>query len=387
MTAACAPGKARARAAASGGARMELTLRTAVNPIGDHSRLRRLAKIVGLITFVALVFAVLDAFGVDVMGWLAGLWDALREVSGWYLILGIVLRSAQTLLNAVAWLFILRAAYPHAAVRYWPILAACAVGTGLNAVLPASLGSIVQLLMFVAIIPGSTFAGVSAAWVVEKLFFTATNAVVYLYLFVAVPGSFSVELGTLRRHPEWAAVVVLGVITLVVLLVRIFWQRLEHLWHEAKQGGAILSSPRDYLLKVALPSLGVYLARLGTIAVFLAAYSIPVSFGSVMHVVAGNSIAGATAVTPGAAGVSQAISAVALSDYTDAQTATAYSVAQQLVTTAWNVVFAVILVLLVFGWTNGRALVIESYAEAKERARERHEAHKTPAPTAEPGQG
>ena len=265
--------------------------------------------------------------------------------------------------------------------------AACAVGTGLNAVLPASLGSIVQLLMFVAIIPGATFAGVSAAWVVEKLFFTATNLVLYVYLFVAVPGSFSVELGTLRRHPQWAAVVVLGVIALVLLLARIFWPRLRHLWLEAKQGGAILSSPRDYLLKVALPSLGTYLAKLATIAVFLTAYSIPATFGSVMHVVAGNSIAGSVSVTPGAAGVTQAISAVALSDYTDAVTATAYSVTQQLVTTGWNVAYAVILVLLVFGWTNGRALVKESYAEAREHMRKRHETGTTTAPSAEPGAG
>lgn len=351
---------------------MELTLRTAVNPIGDHSRLRRLAKIVGLIAFVALVFAVFDAFGVDVMGWLAGLWDTLRAVSGWYLILGVALRSAQTLFNALAWLFILRAAYPHAAIRYAPILAACAVGTGLNAVLPASLGSLVQLLMFVAIIPGSTFAGVSAAWLVEKLFFTATNAVLYVYLFVAVPGSFSVELGTLRRHPEWAAVVVIGVVTLVVLLVRTFWSRLRHLWLEAKQGGAILSSPRDYLLKVALPSLGSYLAKLGTIAVFLTAYSIPATFGSVMHVVAGNSIASSTAVTPAGAGVNEAVSVVALHDYTDAQTASAYSVAQQLVGTSWSIALAVILVLTVFGWTDGKALVKASYARAVERAHSQH---------------
>jgi uncharacterized membrane protein YbhN (UPF0104 family) len=41
-----------------------------------------------------------------------------------------------------------------------------------------------------------------------------------------------------------------------------------------------------------------------------------------MHVVAGNSIADATAVSPGGAGVTQAISAAALSDFTDAQTAT-----------------------------------------------------------------
>jgi multisubunit Na+/H+ antiporter MnhC subunit len=91
-------------------------------------------------------------------------------------------------------------------------------------------------------------------------------------------------------------------------------------------------------------------------------------------------------VTPGGAGVTQAINAVALSDYTDPQTATAYSLAQQLVMTAWNVVFAVLLVLLVFGWTNGRALVKSSYAEAKERARKRREGGKAPTAHAELGQ-
>jgi uncharacterized membrane protein YbhN (UPF0104 family) len=253
------------------------------------------------------------------------------------------------------------------------VFAANAVGTGLNAVMPASLGSVVMLLMFVAIIPGATLAGVTAAYAVEKIFFTVLNALVYGYLFVAVPGSFSVELGVLRQHPGWTAVIVVGLVALVVVLVRTFWPKLRHLWEQAKQGGAILSSPRDYLLKVVLPSLASYLTKLAIIGVFLAAFAIPVTFSSVMHVVAGNSIAGATAVTPGAAGVTQAISAVALADFTDAQTATAYSLAQQLVMTAWNVLFAVILVLLVFGWTNGRALVKSSYAEAKERARKRHE--------------
>ena len=360
----------------------------AASPIGDRSRLLRLAKVVGWIAAGALLLLVLDGFGIDVWGWIVGLWNTVKAVSGWYLIAGAALRTAQTAFISLAWLYILRAAYAHADIRFAPVFAANAVGTGLNAVLPASLGTIVMLLMFVAIIPGATFAGVSAAYVVEKIFFTVMNAFVYLYLFVAVPGSFSVELGTLRRHPGLAAVIVAGVITLVVILVRTFWPKLRHLWEDAKQGGAILSSPRDYFLKVFLPSLGSYLARLAIIGVFLAAFAIPVTFGSIMHVVAGNSIAGATALTPGAAGVSQAISAVALSDFTDAQTATAYSLAQQLVLTAWNVVFAVILVLLVFGWTNGRALVKTSYAEARQRVAEKHAKHKDEnAPAAQPELG
>jgi uncharacterized membrane protein YbhN (UPF0104 family) len=342
---------------------------------------------VGWVAAGALVLGVLDLLGVDVWGWVVGLWDTIQSVSAWYVVAGVALRTAQTAFISLAWLYILRAAYPHAQIRFAPVFAANAVGTGLSAVLPAKLGTVVMLLMFVAIVPGATLAGVTAAYAVEKIFFAVVNVFVYLYLFLAVPGSFSVELGALRRHPGLTAMIVVGVVVLVVLLARVFWPRLQHLWEQAKQGGAILSSPRDYFVKVVLPSFASYLAKLAIIGVFLAAFAIPVTFGSIMHVVAGNSIAGATAVTPGAAGVTQAISAVALKDYTDAQTATAYSVAQQVVMTAWNVAFAVILVLLVFGWTNGRALVKASYAQAKAKAHAQRDGDKAPATGAELEQG
>ena len=52
------------------------------------------------------------------------------------------------------------------------------------------------------------------------------------------------------------------------------------------------------------------------------------------------------------------MNSVALSGSTDAATATAYSISQQLVTSAWNVLFAVALVSWVFGWSGGKALVL-----------------------------
>jgi uncharacterized membrane protein YbhN (UPF0104 family) len=104
------------------------------------------------------------------------------------------------------------------------------------------------------------------------------------------------------------------------------------------------------------------------IAIFLTAYGIPATFHTVMTVVGGNSIANVASVTPGGVGVNQAMNAAALRDVTDGQTATAYSIAQQLVTTAWNIIFAIVLVVIVFGWTGGRALVSSSYSDAKQRA-------------------
>jgi hypothetical protein len=91
------------------------------------------------------------------------------------------------------------------------------------------------------------------------------------------------------------------------VLLRTSWPKLRHAWLEAEQGGTILSAPRVYLACVALPSLAAYTLKLGVVAVFLAAFTIPVTFGSVMHVVAGNSIANAHGGGPGRAGVNQAI--------------------------------------------------------------------------------
>jgi hypothetical protein len=84
-----------------------------------------------------------------------------------------------------------------------------------------------------------------------------------------------------------------------------------------------------------------------------------------MSVVGGGSVANVVSVTPGGVGVNQAADVAALHDVTDAATATAYSVGQQLAITAWNVAFAVVLVVWAFGWTGGKLLVEQSYAGAK----------------------
>ena len=105
-------------------------------------------------------------------------------------------------------------------------------------------------------------------------------------------------------------------------------------------------------------------------SVFLAAYDIPVSFNTLMRICGGNSIANVTSVTPGGAGVNQAFNVASLNGVTDATTATAYSVAQQLVTTAWNILFGIVMLVWVFGWTGGKQLVESSYADAKVKAAE-----------------
>ena len=47
-----------------------------------------------------------------------------------------------------------------------------------------------------------------------------------------------------------------------------------------------------------------------------------------------------------------------------------YSISQQLVTTAWNILFAIIMVAIFFGWTGGKLLIGSSYVDAKQKAAE-----------------
>lgn len=342
-----------------------------INPLSEPRRPRRVLKVGGWLLAIALTVLVLDLLGIDVTGWLEDMWDAIDSVPPGYLILGVLLQVAQTTLNGVAYVGIFRYAYPDDRLSTAAIVTAYAVGVAMNGFLPANIGTVVMLLMYVAIVPSATFAGVVAAYLVHKIFFTVVGTVVYVLLFVQAGDAFDVELGWFRDHPVLLLGTVAGGTVLVILLARVFWRKLKGLWEKAKQGGRILSDPRAYALRVLVPQVLGYAAKIGVIAVFLSAYAIPVTFGSVSHVIGSSSAANVTSVTPGAVGVTQAANAVALRDYTDSATATEYSISQQLVTTATNVAFALVMVVTVFGWTGGRALVLESYAESKERVHRR----------------
>jgi uncharacterized membrane protein YbhN (UPF0104 family) len=336
-----------------------------VLPFRDRSRVRRIAKVLAWLVGIGLLVLVLNLLGVDVSGWLSEMWDTLTQISVGYLLAGWFFQTLQTTLTAVGWYFILRAGFPHGFPTYLQVLAAYAAGVALNGFLPANIGTFVTLLMFVAIIPHANLPGILGAMVVQKIFFTVIGTLVYLYLFLSVPGSFELQLGQPHDHPWMTALIILGGAFLLVVLCRVFWRKLKGLWESAKQGGVILSRPRDYVVQVLLPSIGAWLSKLAVIAVFLAAYGIPVTFHSIMSVVGGNSLANTVSATPGGVGVNQAVNVIALEDYADAATATAYSLGQQLAVTFWNIAFGIVLVVWAFGWTGGKLLVQQSYVDAK----------------------
>jgi uncharacterized membrane protein YbhN (UPF0104 family) len=320
---------------------------------------------------VFVIAAAANLLGWDLRGWFHDLWQTITTISVGSLIAAIALMALQTSATAYAWYSILHFAYPER-TKWRDILAGYAVSVALNAILPANLGTLVFLIMVTGFLSIS-FAAVLGAYAVEKIFFTVAGAFTYLYLFLSVGGSFDISFNFVHEKPVATVCVIGGGILLIVLLVRRYWPHVVAWWQKAKEGGAILGRPGAFFGRVFLPSFVSWAAGLAVVGVFLNAYGIPVTFDTLMHVAGGNSLANVTSVTPGGVGVTQAWNVASLKGVASATDATAYSVAQQLVSTAWCILFALLLMIWAWGWGGGKQLVTDSYAEARRRQAEEQE--------------
>jgi uncharacterized membrane protein YbhN (UPF0104 family) len=338
--------------------------------------LRRLARIAAWLGGIVALLGVLELLGVPVLDWIDDLFDKVAAVPAWAIAAGVVLESVQTSLAALAWFGILRAALPRSALPFRFVLASYAAAVALNGFLPANVGTFVMLVMFTTLIAGATFPLVISGLIVEKIPFSIFNISLYLFLFLTVSGSFSIKLGFVADHVGLVVLIAVGAVVLLVLLARAFWERLAKLRQQLIAGGAILRTPRRAFTRLFLPELGSYIARLAIVAVFLGAYGIPVSFHNVATVTASNSISNSVSATPGGVGVTQAMNSAALSGEASAKDAAAYSIGQQLIISAWDVLFAIALVSWAFGWSGGKQLLESSYAEAKVKSSEMRESRK-----------
>ena len=178
-------------------------------PFGDESRVRRLVKIAAWIGAIALVVAALELVEVDVRGWFSrpvGRADrsaARVSVAGWSL------QALQTTLTASPGTSSCAPPSRRATVLLSRRAGGVRTGVALNGFLPANVGTLVMLLMFVAIIPGANFAGAWAARGAEDLLHGRGG----VRLRVSVPvgaGLFELRLRAPHDSPVLFAVVIVG---------------------------------------------------------------------------------------------------------------------------------------------------------------------------------
>jgi FtsH-binding integral membrane protein len=302
----------------------------------------------------------------DLWDWVVSVVERIGDVSVYWLVLALALKTAESAFIGLAWRNILRAAYPASNVSFKIAWGASQGGTAINAVAPAQAGTVAMIGMFRASIPGSSVAGLTSAMVVESLFFAAVAVLTVLVVAIFLPrtvskGSPSDEVGGFfAAHPVLIVLVVVAVLAAGYFLWPRVRPRLLAEWEKAKRGAAIFADRRRYLREVALPSGLSYCSRMGVTAVFMAAFDIPVTLFTVFLVAASHTLSQLFAITPGGVGQTQALDILTLRSYAPSHSIGGFSVTQDSVITIWNVVLGVSLMLWAFGYTQTKAMLSKS---------------------------
>lgn len=270
----------------------------------------------------ATALALGNVFG-QFWDWIAGVFARIGDVSIYWLLLALALKTAESALIGVTWRNILRASYPGSGLSFKTSWGASQGGTAINAVTPAQAGTAAMIGIFRTSIRGSTVAGVTSATVVQSLFFTGLSVFIVIAVAIFRPrtvsrGSPSDETGGfVAEHPFLVAFGALVVVVLAVALWRRMKPRLLELWRRAKAGGAILRDWRRYAREVAASS---------------------------------HMLSGLFAITPGGVGQTQALDVATLRAHASTDDIAAFSITQDAVMTIWNVVLGVIVMLWAFGF-------------------------------------
>jgi uncharacterized membrane protein YbhN (UPF0104 family) len=292
----------------------------------------------------------------DVWSWLGGVVGHIGDVSIYWLVLALVLKTAESGFIAIVWRNILDVAYPRAGLSFKTAWGVSQGGTAINAVAPAQAGTAAMIAAFRASIPGSSVAGVTTAAVVQSLFFTGVSVLMVVGSAILRPRTVSKGSPSNETGGFVASHLILVPIFFVVLIVVLYFlwpglkPRLLSIWNGAKKGAAIFGDWRRYAREVALPSAASYTCRIGVNVVFMAAFSITITAFTILLVASSHMLSQLFAITPGGVGQTQALDVITLRGYGSADKIAAFSITQYALITIWNVVLGVVVVLWAFGF-------------------------------------
>jgi uncharacterized membrane protein YbhN (UPF0104 family) len=312
--------------------------------------------------------AILANVASDLWGWVTDVFGRIGDMSIYWLVLALALKTAESALIAVGWRNILDTAYPQGGLTFRTAWGASQGGTAINAVTPAQAGTAVMIGIFRKSIPGSSVAGVTSATVVQASFFTAVSVLIVICVAIFRPrtvskGSPSDETGGfIASHP----ILVAAVAVLVIVVLYLAWPRLKpwlvKQWRKAKEGAAIFRDRRRYATQVALPSAASYACRIGVNIVFMAAFSIPITAFTVFLVASSHMLSGLFAITPGGVGQTQALDVATLRNHASTSDIAAFSITQDSVMTIWNVVLGAIVMVWAFGFHQMKEMLLHRNA-------------------------
>jgi uncharacterized membrane protein YbhN (UPF0104 family) len=94
----------------------------------------------------------------DLWNWVAGVFERIGDVSPYWLVVALALKTCESAFIGLTWRNILRAAYPKGGLAFRTAWAASQGGTAINAIAPAQAGTAAMIGIFRTSIPGASVA-------------------------------------------------------------------------------------------------------------------------------------------------------------------------------------------------------------------------------------
>jgi uncharacterized protein (TIRG00374 family) len=266
---------------------------------------------------------------------------------------------------------VLRAAYPNERFRWLPVWGAYVAAYGANAVFPARPGDIVRLFLLKRTVPDSHYPTLASSFLVENIFDTAIGIAVLIFAFTQgvfpKPPDFSkldaFDLSYFAAHPQLTLFVLTALGVLAMVAFALLSAKVKAFWARVRQGFAILRDKRQYLRDVAAYQALAWLLRFACFWFLLEAFGIGGSVRNVLLVFGVAAVSSMVPLTPGGAGVQQALLVKVFAGSAGAATVASYSVGQQIAIAAFSFGLGLIALITVFQMRSFRQVIRLGKAE------------------------
>lgn len=296
--------------------------------------------------------------------------DDLTKVRFGDLALALAVFAVYLALRARASFNACRAAYPDEPIEFRRIWGAYVAAYGLNGVVPAGGGSVVQLVLTKASIPRSRYSTITVALCVVLLFDTVACAAILGYSFTDSafprPADFvdlqSFDIAFFASHVGLVLFILTALATTGLAAFAWASVRYARFRDDVRQGTAILHQRRRYLLGMCVPQGGAYVCRIGAYWLILEAFRIGGSVRAAVLMLAAQIISAIVPFTPGGAGAVQALLVVIFAGAASSSEVAAFSVGQQIAFVAFTLALAFAAMALIFRYRSFRALLRDTRA-------------------------
>ena len=306
--------------------------------------------------------------------------SSLAHIRWGALLLGLICFAVFLTLRSRAAFHVLRAAYPAEPFQWRRIWGAYVAAYGVNNIFPVRPGNVVRLFLTKGSIPNSSYPAVASSFLVDNVFDFAVAVPVLIYAFTQgvfpKPPDFSklgaFDLSYWASHPRFALFVLTAVAVLVLVAFALLSVRVQAFWARVRQGLTILTDRRRYLRQVFALQASAWFVRFAAFWFLLDAFHVGGSVRNVMLVNGVASVSSLVPLTPGGAGVQQALLVKVFAGTASGASVAAYSVGQQIAIAAFTAGLGLAALIAIFR--------IRSFREVIQRGREEARAAQAAAP-------